>query len=463
MKNFLKMILKPLANLFRKITYKLMRYVIDDIQTSIASPGNMEIRMIPFCEDEYIRVMFLFQMASFWPGWESFYNACIEDPRIIVKFAYLDEQVGDTTQMLTAGSFLKEKGIPYEIYSDRLFATFKPHVLVMQTPYDYGHRNAHVRSSAFAVRGTRIVYIPYGIELSDTEHARDAHFCNPVVINAWRVFTFSERMREDYRRYCCNYRAVKCLGHPKFDALYHREKIPPLPEIREKAAGRPVYVWHVHFPKITPQPDGSGVMVTPWLEEYVSFAEYAAEQKDLFLVLQPHPKFLDGEGKLGVLAKKIVNIMSKLDNACVDWSDDYRSTLLNCDYFITDRSALMVEAASAHVPILYMSNKDYYEPLTAAVAPLVESYDQGTGFEDMRRFVEQCRAGKDPWREAREQAFRDTIPYFDGKCGWRIKEHIVDALCKEREEEPRRQLRELREEVDALNAKIEELSHTNQA
>ena len=117
------------------------------------------------------------------------------------------------------------------LYSDKLFTRFNPHILVMQTPYDFGHRKFHVRSSAFKGKGTRIVYIPYGIEIADTEHARDAHFYNAVVRNAWRVFTFSERMLEDYRLMCPNSSAVKCLGHPKFDSLYYRNKIPPLPKI----------------------------------------------------------------------------------------------------------------------------------------------------------------------------------------------------------------------------------------
>ena len=104
-----------------------------------------------------------------------------------------------------------------------------------------------MRSAEFKRKGTRIVYIPYGIEIADTEHARDAHFNNPVVRNAWRVFTFSERMREDYCLMCPNSTAVKCVGHPKFDGLYHRERFPLKEEIQKRAAGRRILVWHVHF------------------------------------------------------------------------------------------------------------------------------------------------------------------------------------------------------------------------
>lgn len=69
-----------------------------------------------------------------------------------MEFTLLDELYGDTTQMLTAQQFLKEKGIAYTPYSDKLFCQFMPHITVMQTPYDFGHRRPHVRSAAFKKR-----------------------------------------------------------------------------------------------------------------------------------------------------------------------------------------------------------------------------------------------------------------------------------------------------------------------
>lgn len=456
MKKAVKKLLKPIANWFRKITYKLMRNVISRLEGTIRTDsGRSRGELIPFHEEELIRIMFLFQAASFWPSWESFYYACVSDPRIRVEFTLLEELYGDKTQMLTAKQFLDSKGIAYKIYTDNLFAKFSPHVLIMQTPYDYGHRKPHVRSGAFKKRGTRIVYIPYGIELSDTEHARDAHFLNAVVRNAWRVFTFSERMRQDYRSYCPNYAAVKCFGHPKFDALYHKEQFSMGEEIKEKVCNKKILVWHVHFPKLVPFPDGSQKMATPDLEIYLDFARYIVRRTDVFTVLLPHPKFLDGEEKLGILAREIVDVLSESENAYVDWSDDYRNSLLNCDCFITDRSALMIEAAVTRVPILYMTNEQYWEPLTPAIQPLMQSYCQGNTFRDMCGFVETWLSGNDPKKEMREKAFKECIPYFDGKSGERIKEHIVDSLIDENENRLENRIKELESELCLLNQKLD--------
>ena len=100
----IKRLFKPLAEFMRKVTYKLMRNVICDLEETIrfSSGGNENDYLIPYQEGELIRVLFLFQAASFWPSWESFYLACKDDPRIRVEFTLLDELYGDTTQMLTA-------------------------------------------------------------------------------------------------------------------------------------------------------------------------------------------------------------------------------------------------------------------------------------------------------------------------------------------------------------------------
>ncbi len=453
----LKWLFRPLAELARKITYKLMRNVISHLDRTIKSSVTANVPPIPYVDGEPVRIMFLFQAASLWPSWESFYEACMADDRFDVKFCFLNELYGDTTQMLTAQKFLDQKGLEYTVYEDSVFSRFHPHVLVMQTPYDFGHRRLHVRSATFKRKGTRIVYIPYGIELADTEHARDAHFMNPVVLNAWRVFTFSERMREDYFLQCPNRAAVKCVGHPKFDSLYHKERFPILEEVARRAGKRKILVWHVHFPKLIPMPEGGEVMSTPELEEYVQFARYITTKTELFVVLLPHPKFLDGEGDLGVKAKEVVELMTGAENAYVDWADDYRNTLLNCDAFITDRSALMVEAVTVGVPILYMRNARYDEPLTAAIEPIIDSYDRGTGFAEMKEFTESFLRGDDPHKEERERAFRESIPYYDGKCGERIKEHIVDALYAENRDQTSEQIELLRTEVDRLNQKLDYL------
>lgn len=68
-----------------------------------------EQKKIPYLADEKIRIVFLFQVASFWTSWESFYMACLNDPRIDVKLIFLDEIVREAIQMQSTKDFLVSK------------------------------------------------------------------------------------------------------------------------------------------------------------------------------------------------------------------------------------------------------------------------------------------------------------------------------------------------------------------
>lgn len=381
---------------------------------------------------EKVRIVFLFQVASFFPSWESFYKACLEDDRIDAKFLFLDETVRERVQMKTAKDFLNTQEIEYIDFDDFDINTYKPHVIVVQTPYDAGHRIKAHWSSAWKAQGYRVVYIPYGIEISDTETSHGMHFEQHVIENAWRVYTFSDVMLKDYRKYCLNAGNVRVLGLPKFDSLYYKERFKLDEELVKQIAGRKVCLWKVHFPKIFTE-NGKDMFVTPDVYEYIKFAEYAAEHEEIFFIFMPHPRFQEPvkNQKLQQLAIELMNKLENVDNVYIDKKDDYRYSLVNADFIIIDRSAVMVEAAAIGVPILYMVNTEFYEPVTKAIEPLINSYEQGSTCADMISFTEACLRGEDRNKECRVHAFETCIPYFDGKAGERIKNDIYDSVTNE--------------------------------
>lgn len=389
-------------------------------------------KKVPYINNEKIRIVFLFQVASFWPSWESFYRACLEDERLDVKFVFLDETVREKVQMKTAKEFLEKEEIEYVSFEDFDVDEYNPHILVIQTPYDAGHRIKAHWSSSWKAKGYRVVYVPYGIEISDTVTSRGMHFEQHVIENAWRVYTFNERMKKDYRKYCVNAGAVRTVGLPKFDSLYDKEKFPLDFELKEKIAGRKICLWKVHFPKIFEE-NGKDIFVTPDINEYIKFAKYAAERKDVFFIFMPHPRFKEPvkNPRLQKLAVELVDTLKAVNNVYIDEKDDYRYSLINADYIIVDRSAVMVEAAATGVPILYMVNEQFYEPVTKGIEPIIESYYKGTTCEDMVQFLNNCLAGIDEKGEERKTAFENCYPYFDGLAGCRIKEDIIDSVIKE--------------------------------
>lgn len=304
--------------------------------------------------------------------------------------------------------------------------------IFIQTPYDEWHRKENHWANRFRERGYRLVYIPYGVEISDTEDSHKLHFNTSVINNCWRIYTFSDVMKNDYLKYSANGEAVRALGLPRFDYYFNCEKrsLPDKPE--ERRRGRRVVLWKVHFPKIIRE-NGRNITVTPSLDEYVQFAHKIREFKDLFFVLMPHPKFLEPNKNMEVQMKlsQIIEAVAASENAWIDTAEDYRNSLVNANFIIVDRSAVMVEVGALGVPVLYISNPEYYEPVTLAIKPLVDSYYQGTSCGDMCNFLQMCVFKNDIMSVARKRAFEECIPFFDGKCGERVKEDMVNGVISD--------------------------------
>lgn len=391
---------------------------------------NFRKKLTPYKSGEKIKIVFLFQIASFWPSWESFYQKCINDERFEVKMVLLKDIVNERVQTRTAREFLEKKKINYHDSDQFNLDIYRPHIVVYQTPFDNWHRTFKNSSQNIKSQGYRVVYIPYGIEIGDTDKARQDQFNAKVLQNSWRIYTFSEGIIKEYKKYGENASAVRALGHPKFDACFNKNQFPLSLALKKVIGDKKICLWKVHFPdKITVL--DKELLFTPSIDEYVRFAEKVGNFQDIFFIFMPHPKFyemcqwIDGATEK---ASKLFSLLEGYNNVEIYYEDDYRPPLFNADFIIIDRSAIMVEAGAMGVPIMYMSNANFQEPLTSVVKPLIDSYYQGTTSEDMMGFVNQCGNDIDPKKWQREEAFRKCIPNFDGRCGQRIAEDIIEEL-----------------------------------
>lgn len=385
----------------------------------------------PVVDGEKVRVAFLFQVPSQWPAWETLYCALKQDSRFDVMLFLVQDKVDKSRQQHTARKFLQDRAINYSVFDDRACDEFFPHIALLQTPYEYALRRFHLYARRLTAQGIRIVYIPYGIEIVDTQSARHDHFRRPLIRFAWRIYTASEAFKKEYEKYCENAKAVRGLGVPRFDLLTHKEAFPLFDIIKIRKNKRKLIVWHVHFVKKI-DVGGKKKQVTPYVEEYIEFAKCLIEYKEnLFFVFLPHPRFADDAVDMAsnMKSNQVLDILHDLDNAYVDTADDYRPSFLNADAIITDRSALAVEAAIVGVPVLYMKNPDYEEPVFPPLVSLFDSYEQGERCDDMRRFLDAFIGGRLPKRVGVE------LPNLDGQCAMRIVKDIWESLNNDTAEE----------------------------
>ena len=180
----------------------------------------------PWLNGEKIEILFIFQAGTVWASLESVYYYCLSDDRFAVRLVFMTETTVETSHMVGAKQFLEEKGLEYQRYEDVDFSIYHPHVVFIQFPYDAAFHTPETLSIQFKRRGTRVVYVPYGIEISDTDIAIKDHFHSFVVENAWRIYTSSDGLKEEYSKYCHNRNAVRVTGSPKFDAICEKNSLP---------------------------------------------------------------------------------------------------------------------------------------------------------------------------------------------------------------------------------------------
>ena len=422
---------------------------------SINQFKNNNANFVPLISGTKIRAVFLFQIPSFWPSLETLYLAMAHDGRFDIRLVCYDEAIDNTIKTDNAKEYLDKMNYNYVLWTDFDLNDFNPHIVFLQTQYDSNRREIFKRPSLMR-NGYRPVVISYGIEIGYTFHARNDQFRKPVE-NSWMVYTLSDVMKREYLRYSKNPEKIKALGLPRFDGLYHKEWFPQHPEVTKAAKDRKVILWKVHFPKVITQV-GQTILVTPAIQEYIRFAEQIDKYSDLFFVFMPHPRFKefnDGE-EIKRQTRGLLHILHNKPNVYIDDNDEYRPSLLNAEAVIIDRSAVMVEAGVVDVPVLFMTNADFYEPVTEAIRPLIDSYDQGTTCADMQKFLEKVRSGIDEHKEQRKAAFKQCIPYFDGKCGERIKEDIIKSLEEERDNALDKQLDRRTEQLEARISRLEQ-------
>ena len=374
-----------------------------------------------------IKIVFLFQAGSFWPSWEALYDVLRKDERFEVKILWIrwqEGKPGDRAQMQYAEKFLIEKNLPYEEFSYEYVVHYKPEYLVFQLPYESWHREHEAWSIRFKWLGIKVIYIPYGIEISDTKESRYMHFSFSTVLNADYIFTLADGIKEEYEKYCANYQAVYATGLPRFDSL--QREFPLAQNVLQKREGRKILLWKVHFPKSFVE-NGVKKQVTPDLREYLKFVEWIEHNHNLFFIFMPHPKFADEdvEPEQRTYAREIVTRLSRIQHVHIDMEEDYRNSLVNADAVISDRSSVMIEAGYKGIPVMYMYNREYEEPMTKTCQTILDSYYQGTTVQDMIKFCENVEQGIDSRRSERINIYQHTLNRCDGNCSERIKNILV--------------------------------------
>lgn len=411
---------------------------LSDINQQASSVGlDADKREILQPEQEYapsdfqagatVKVLFVAQHPSIWASWRSIWQAMTNDSRFVAKVVlspFLHPYSSTALTMDSMRQCLIEENIPFCTTEALNLESFRPHVVFLQNPYDET-RPEFLRSAQLTRTGSRVAYVPYGLEMGGGAWNLMAQFDLPIHRIAWRIFARSERHKKMFAKYCRSGNShVIVTGHPKFDAINYSLDQPFSQETLKKIDGRKVVLWTPHF-SVTEIPSWSTYRI------YSDFIFSTFEQQqDIFLLLRPHPMFFksmiqngiwDGSGE-SLFRQKIKDS----NNMALDENSDYHPAFSLSDGLMTDVGSFLLEYLPTGKPLLYLHHPDGLGMNDDET--LTKSLYTATADRDITNFIDVIKNGSDPRQAERESIKSEYLFGLESNIGVNICESIFTSM-----------------------------------
>lgn len=405
---------------------------LDNLFTSELSINKLNKLMaeIDAITRKKIYALFLTQEPACWPSLESVFHAAEKSKDFEAALVYTPYYHTNYTESIDHYDELTELNLPVQRAKDYPLSKHSPDIVFMIKPY--GNTPLEYQANELERLIPRLIYIPYGIELTTDLVKYGYHFY--LHYRAWRHCAYGPVVKEYAKKYGFrNGENIAVWGHPKadhyIDMAKNRKNIPD--EWKKRIGNKKTILWTPHH-LIELDSNGTGTWLI-WGEKILSLA---LNNPDIMFIFRPHPLMMGAlvNGK-HISEAQMVSLENRIRNSKnIIWDDSktYHNAFNAADAIITDGTTFSFEFLYTHKPILLtprnMQGFYFYEEM-------LESYYIVNELADVENFIEMIRRGKDPLYQNRLKLFQDHF-FVPKHCtvGENIMFNIKSELDKECEE-----------------------------
>lgn len=394
-----------------------------DSKSDYATHVSLPVPVVRLQPNESVRIAFIVQHASVWSSWRSVWLAAHKDQRFkpkVVLTPFLHPYSSKAATYDDLKQLLINENVPFCAADYFDVNSFKPHVTLIQNPYEET-RPDNLKIDRLKKAGTRIVYIPYGLELGGGAWNISVQYDSILHRSAWKIFARSERHKTMFGKYCrVGNDHVHVVGHPKFDLPNKRICDCVTTELKGKIAGRKILLWTPHFSVGDPPAWSTFNLYSDFI-----FSEMH-RRSNLFLLIRPHPLFFKAMGQYKLwdseAEKSFREMVKESDNLGLDECSEYSEAFMVSNALMTDVGSFLLEYLPTKKPLLYLHHPD--GPGMSDDGEIVRFLYTATCPTDITNFMEMLSLGEDPMKIKREQAVPIFLHGLDKNVGEHICQHI---------------------------------------
>ncbi len=178
-------------------------------------------------------------------------------------------------------------------------------------------------------------------------------------------------------------------------------------------------------PRWTTDKETGGSSFLPFYQQFLSFAEI---NKDVDVLIRPHPLMFDNFARTGVMTIDEINRFKseceKKQNVELDKEKEYLSTFWKSDVLISDLSGIMPEYLAVGKPMIYidLDNVNIFIPETQA---MIEACYIVHNFDELEKAIVNLKNGNDYLKDKRKHV---AETYFKLEQSKTLGKKIVEIL-----------------------------------
>lgn len=385
---------------------KLLEFVEDDERSTISDEaleaGIEKSRRLYLNthRDGKIKIVFLVYLPQLFSSYESIYEEMVHDERFepIIVVSPFRRRSGESKLRFAYEPMLEElmekRGYPYKwAYKDGQWIdvySLNPDGIFYQTPYTASQLPSVLWERHYS-KHIKIMNTPYGVIPVDdiSSLVATANYRDEFLQSCWRLF-FD---RSNYDAFISNPNLsdkIILSGIPKFDFYVRGIK------------NKEIYFKDNASKKILYTPTWMAAKGRSSFLQCYDYFYGLLEEKDVELVIRPHPLLIPEIESLGLIAKpELEEILSRFENhkSCLfDYSGDYRCAILGSDFAVMDISSLLYEYLPTGKPLILMAQN---EETFRAKSVLKDICYMAENREQLEGYVNMLLDGNDPLREKR--------------------------------------------------------------